>query len=181
MHEWQGHSNTCAVVRLTILVCGNCDSCELLGGETQLRDAVCGLNFEGVVDMWHKVQHRHGGVDETCVPGDEADASPTYLTLAGIRPAFLTDDTVSEVFSSSRITWGAPFQHESCFINVKNHVPGSRRWPCKEGGGKPVKRLLSALEAKPPKNIILILRQLFARSWKDYVWIVNSIEKLKNI
>ena len=132
MQGWQGQSSRHAVQWLTILVCGNCDSCELLGRETQLRDAIRGLNFKGVVHMWHKVQHRHGGVDETRVPGDEADSPPTYLTLAGIWPTFLTDDTVSEIFSSSSITWWAPFQHESCFINVKNHIPGSRRWPCKD-------------------------------------------------
>lgn len=135
MHRWQGHSNGHAVLGLTVLVCGNRDSCELLGGETQLRDPVCGFYFEGVVHVWHKVQHCHRGIDETRVPGDETDTSPTNLTLAGVRPTFLTDDTVREIFSSSGITRGAPFQHESCFINVKNDISRSRRWPCREGGG----------------------------------------------
>lgn len=134
MHRWQGHSKRHAVLGLTILVCGNCDSCELLGRETQLWDPICGFYFKGVVHMRHKVKHCDRGIDETCVPGDETDTSPTNLTLAGIWPAFLTDDTVSEIFSSSSITRGAPFQHESCFINVKNHIPRSRRWPCREGG-----------------------------------------------
>lgn len=116
------------------MVCGDRDGCELLGGEAQLGHPVGGFYLEGVVDVRHEVEHGHGGVDEPRVPGDEADASPADLALAGVRPALLTDDAVGEVLSSSSVARGAPLQHQSCFVDVKNHIPRGRRWPCREGG-----------------------------------------------
>lgn len=119
---------------LTILVSGDRDGCELLGGEAELRDAVGGLDLEGVVDVGHEVEHGDGGVGEPRVPWDEADAAAADLALAGVRAALLAHHAVGEVLPAPRVARGAPLQHQSCLVDVKNHVPRSRRWPCRQGG-----------------------------------------------
>lgn len=131
MPGWQGHGDRLA---LTVLVCGDRDGCELLGGEAELRDTIGGLDLEGVVDMRHEVEHGHGGVGEPRVPGDEADAAAADLALAGVRAAFLAHHAVGEVLPPARVARGAPLQHQSCLVDVKNHIPRSRRWPCRKGG-----------------------------------------------
>lgn len=121
------------MLALTILVRGDGDGRELLGGEAELRDAVGGLDLEGVVDVGHEVEHGDGGVDEPRVAGDEADAAPAHLALAGVRPALLADHAVGEILPAPRVARGAPLQHQGCLVDVKNHVPRSRGRPCRKG------------------------------------------------
>ena len=71
-------------VELTILIRGHCNSCEWLGRKTQLRNAIHGFYFKGVIHMGHEVKHYHGAVGQACVSRDEAESSTAVLTRAAV-------------------------------------------------------------------------------------------------